>query len=91
MLDWSATERRVSLTARGLQFFYILLELRANLIVRRHISVFLPFLVIFTGVMRKEKGGKRGKKKIKERQEEREKEGGELEERIEERTEERTE
>ena len=33
------------------------------------------FFVIFTGVMRKEKGGKRGKKKMEERQEEREKEG----------------
>ena len=47
--------------------------------------------MIFTGVMRKEKGGKRGKKKMEERQEEREKEGGELEERTEERTEEGTE
>ena len=55
--------------------FHILLELRANLTVRRHISVFLLFFVIFTGVMRKEKGGKRGKKKMEERQEEREKEG----------------
>ena len=34
--------------------------------------------MIFTGVMRREKGGKRGKKKMEERQEEREKEGGEL-------------
>ena len=90
MLDWLATERRVSLTARGFQFFYILLELRANLTVRRHISVFLPFFVIFTGVMRKGKGGKRGKKKMEERQKEREKEGGELEESTEE-TEERIE
>ena len=40
VLDWLATERRVSLTARDFQFFYILLELRANLTVRRHISVF---------------------------------------------------
>ena len=47
--------------------------------------------MILTGVMRKEKGGKRGKKKMEERQEEREKEGGELEERTEERTEESTE
>ena len=70
-LDWLASERRVSLTAKGFQFFY--------------------FFVIFTGVMRKEKGGKRGKKKMEERQEEREKEGGELEERTEERTEEMTE
>ena len=46
------------------------------------------FFFIFTGVMRKEKGGK---KKMEERQEEREKEGGELEERTEERTEEGTE
>ena len=42
--------------------------------------------MIFTIVIRKEKGGKRGKKKM-ERQEEREKEGGELEERTEEGTE----
>ena len=47
--------------------------------------------MIFTGVARKEKGGKRGKKKMEERQEEREKEGGELKERTEERTEERRE
>ena len=47
--------------------------------------------MIFTGVVRKEKGGKRGKKKMEERQEERQKEGGELEERTEERTKERTE
>ena len=33
----------MSLTARGFQFFYILLELRANLTVRRHISVFFTF------------------------------------------------
>ena len=81
----------MSLSARGFSFFifYILLELRANLTVRRHISFFY-FFVIFTGVMRKEKGGERGKKKMKESQGEREKEGGELEERIEERTEERT-
>ena len=65
-------------------FHIILLELRANLTVRRHISVFL--LEIFTGVMRREKGGKRGKKKMDERQEEREKEGGELEEMTEEGT-----
>ena len=38
--------------------------------------------MIFTGVMRKEKGGKRGKKKMEESQEEREKDGGELEERT---------
>ena len=47
--------------------------------------------MIFTGGMRREKGGKRGKKKMEERQEEREKEGGELEEMTEERTEEVTE
>ena len=47
--------------------------------------------MIFTGVMRREKGGKRGKKKMEERQEEMEKEGGEMEEMTEERTEERTE
>ena len=43
-----------------------------------------------TGVLRKEKGGKRGKKKIDGRQEEREKEGGELEEKTEESIEEGT-
>ena len=53
--------------------------------------MFFAFFVIFTGVMRKEKGGNRGKKKMEERQEEREKEGGELEERTEEGTEEREE
>ena len=63
---------------------YFILEHRANFTVRRHILVFL--LLIFTGVIRKEKGGKRGKKKMEERQE-----GGELEERTEERTEEGTE
>ena len=72
--------------------FHILLELRVNLTVRGHFSVFLLCFVIFTGVMRREKGGKRGKKKkMEERQEEREKEGGELEEMTEERTEEGTE
>ena len=81
----------MSLTARGFQFFYILLDPRANLTVRRHISVCFYFFVIFIGVMRKEKGGKRGKKKMEERQEEMEKEGGELEERTEEGTEERIE
>ena len=93
-LDWLATERRVSLTASGFSVFFtfhILLELRANLTVGRHISVFYFFFEIFTGDMRREKGGKRGKKKMDERQEEREKEGGELEEMTEERTEERTE
>ena len=52
---------------------------------------FFTLFEIFTGVMRKEKGGKRAKKKMEERQEEREKESGELEERTEERTEERKE
>ena len=33
----------MSLSARDFQFFYILLELRANLTVRRHISVFFHF------------------------------------------------
>ena len=31
----------MSLSARGFQFFYILLELSANLTVRRHILVFM--------------------------------------------------
>ena len=68
---------------------YFILEHRANFTVRQHILVFL--LLIFTGALRKEKGGKREKKKMEERQEEREKEGGELEERTEERTEDGTE
>ena len=46
---------------------------------------FLTCFFILTGVMRKEKGGKRGKKKMDERQEEREKEVGELEDRTDER------
>ena len=54
------------LTSRGFQFFYIshFTWVRANLTVRRHISVFFIFFVIFAWVMRKEKGGKRGKKKM---------------------------
>ena len=82
----------MSLFCRGFQFFkyHIILELKANFTVRRHILVFYFFLLL-TGVMRKEKGGKRGKKKMDERQEEREKESGEVEERMEERTEEGTE
>ena len=79
----------MSPSARGFQFFYYILYLSIRQItVRRHILFFLTFF-IFTGVMRKEKGGKRGKKKMEERQEEREKEVGELEERTEESTEER--
>ena len=65
-------------------------ELKANFTARRHILVFYFFLLL-TGVIRKEKGGKRGRKKMDERQEEREQESGEVEERMEERTEERTE
>ena len=82
----------MSLFCRGFQFFkyHIILELKANFTVRRHILVF-NFVLLLTGVMRKEKGGKRGKKKMDERQEEREKESGEVEERMEEMTEEGTE
>ena len=65
--------------------YHIILELKANFTVRRHILLFYSFLLL-TGVMRKEKGGNRGKKKMDERQEEREKESGEVDERIEERT-----
>ena len=58
------------LLLRGFQFFtfHILLELRANLTVRRHISVFFNFFgdIGDTGVMRREKGGKREKKKMDE-------------------------
>ena len=68
--------------------YHIILELKANF--RRHILVFYFFLLL-TGVMRKEKGGKRGKKNMDERQDERKKEGGEVEERMQERTEEGTE
>ena len=91
--DWLVTERRVSLFCRGFHFFkyHIILELQANFTVRRHILLFYFIFLLLTGVMRKEKGGKRGKKKMDERQEEREKESGEVEERIEERTEEDTE
>ena len=34
----------MSISAKGFQFFYILLELRANFTVRRHILYFLSFL-----------------------------------------------
>ena len=70
--------------------YHIILELKANFTVRRHILL-IYFFLLLTGVMRKEKGGKRGKKKMDERQEEREKESGEVEERSEERMEEGTE
>ena len=75
----------MSLFCRGFQFFKydIILELKANFTVRRHILVFYFFLIL-TGVMRKEKGRKRGKKKMDERQQERENESGDVEERIEE-------
>ena len=41
--DWLATERRVSLFCRGFHFFkdHIILELKANFTVRRHILLFL--------------------------------------------------
>ena len=48
----------------------IILELRASFTVRRHILVFLLFLLLLTGVMRKEKGGKRGRKKMDDREKE---------------------
>ena len=87
-----ATERRVSLFCWGFHFlkYHIILELKANFKVRRHILLFCFFLLL-TGVMRKEKGGKGGKKKMDKRQEEMEKESGEVDEKIEERTEESTE
>ena len=80
----------MSLFCRGFHFFkyHIILELKANFTVKRHILVFYCFFLLLTGVMRKEKGGKRGKKKMDERQEEREKESGEVEERTEEGTQE---
>ena len=82
----------MSLFCRGFHVFkyHIILELKANFTVRRHILLFHFILLLLTGVMRKEKGGKRGKKKVDERQEEREKISGEVEERSEERTEEGT-
>ena len=61
----------MSLFCMGFHHFFkyhIILELKANFTVRRHILVFYFFLLL-TGVMRKEKGGKRGKKKMDERQE----------------------
>ena len=75
---------------RGFQFFkyHIILELKVNFTVRRHILVFYFFGIDWSY---EERGGKRGKKKMDERQEEREKEGGEVEKRMEERMEEGTE
>ena len=63
----------MSLFCKGFHFFkyHIILELKANFKVSRHIFVFLSFFLL-TGVKRKQKGGKRGEKKMDERQEERE-------------------
>ena len=61
----------MSLYSRGFHFFYISLmifELRANFTVRIHILVFYFFLLLLTGVMRKEKGGKTGRKKMDDRE-----------------------
>ena len=65
-----ATERRVSLFCRGFHFFkyHIILELKANFTVRRHILLFFYYFVDW--IMRKEKGGKRGRKKMDEREKE---------------------
>ena len=61
----------MSLFCGGFPFFKycIILELKANFTVRKYILVFYSFFLQLTGVMRKEKGGKRGKKKMDERQE----------------------
>ena len=77
--DCLATERRVSLFCRGFQSFfkfYLILKLKANFTVRRHILLFFYYFVDWN--MRKEKGGKRGRKKMDEREEE-----SEVEERVE--------
>ena len=81
----------MSLFCRGFHFFKynIILELKANFTVRRHISHFYYFVIDW--MMRKEKGGKIGRKRMDERQEEREKESEELQERMEEVTEKGTE
>ena len=66
----------MSLICRGFHFFrYIILELKANFTVRRHILLFFYY---FVNWMRKEKGGKRGRKKMDEREKE-----SEVEERVE--------
>ena len=68
----------MSLFRRGFQSlkYHIILGLKTNFTVKRHILVFFYFFWLMTGVMKKEKRGKRGKKKMDERQEEMEKEGG---------------
>ena len=48
--------------------YYIILELKANFTVRRHILLFFYYFVDW--IMRKEKGGKRGGKKMDEREKE---------------------
>ena len=75
----------MSPSARGFQFFYYILYLSIGQISQLGDTFYFFNFFIFTGVMRKEKGGKRGKKKLEERTEER------TEERIEEKTEEREE
>ena len=47
---------------------YIILELKANFTVRRHILLFFYYFV--NCIMRKDKGGKRGRKKMDEREKE---------------------
>ena len=56
--------------------YYLILELKANFTVRRHILLFFYYFVDW--IMRKEKGGKRGRKKMDEREKE-----SEVEERVE--------
>ena len=61
----------MSLICRGFQFLfflYIILELKANFTVRRHILLFFYYFVDW--IMRKENGGKRGRKKMDEREKE---------------------
>ena len=76
--DCLATERCVSLICRGFQFLfyiYIILELKANFTVRRHILLFFCYFVDW--IMKKEKGGKRGRKNMDDREKE-----SEVEERV---------
>ena len=42
--------------------YHIILELKANFTVRRHILLFYFIFLLLTGVMRKEKGGEKERK-----------------------------
>ena len=71
-------------------FLNVILELKANFTVRRHILLFYFFIAIDWSYEERERREER-KEEEDERQEEREKESGEVDERIEERAEEGTE